>query len=94
EKLNKEQARKLKTQTKHYLVREGILYQKNGSDPERPLRVLQKEQVPIMLQAMHNDPVAGHLSKERGKPKAREALHPIKVTQPFNRIEIIHATEI
>ncbi|CAG8843768.1 42261_t:CDS:1, partial [Gigaspora margarita] len=39
--------RKLKVQAWYFLVREGILYQKNNQDPDSPLRVLKKEQTKI-----------------------------------------------
>ncbi|CAG8617813.1 12015_t:CDS:2 [Gigaspora margarita] len=42
--LTKEQARKLKSQARHYLIREGVLYQRNRQDPDQPLRALKRKQ--------------------------------------------------
>ncbi|CAG8672754.1 4842_t:CDS:2, partial [Ambispora leptoticha] len=61
EEFDKEQARKLRMQASQYIVRGGVLYRKNKQVPNQPLRVLQRSQVPLILQAMHDDPVAGHL---------------------------------
>lgn len=107
--------RRLKAQAQYFLVREGILYRKNNQDPDSPLRVLKKEQTEIIIRAMHENLVSGHLNKKamidkirkryfwnqmisdvknfikscdacqrRGKPKTKEPLYPIKVTQPFD----------
>ncbi|CAG8712206.1 17094_t:CDS:2, partial [Gigaspora rosea] len=61
EDMTKEQVRKLKSQARHYLVREEVLYRRNHQNPDQPLQVIEREQMMLVLQAMHEDPVSGHL---------------------------------
>jgi len=62
--LSMDEQRKLKTQSRHYLARNGLLYKRNRQNPNRPLRVICKTEVETILYNMHSDPTAGHFAFE------------------------------
>ncbi|CAG8518449.1 14123_t:CDS:2 [Cetraspora pellucida] len=66
-----EQEKKLKAQARYYLVREETLYRKNKRNPEQPLRVLRKDQVKLVLEAMHEHLVSGHFGERATIEKVR-----------------------
>ncbi|CAG8787818.1 13134_t:CDS:10, partial [Gigaspora margarita] len=59
-----------------------------------PLRVIQQQEVQIVLNAVHKSAIDRHLGekatlqKQRGKPTIHEPLYPINPTQLFDRIGI------
>ncbi|CAG8611019.1 11566_t:CDS:2 [Cetraspora pellucida] len=53
----------IKHLTRHYLIRDGLLYKNNPRDPRRPLRVLRPYETEAVLHTMHSDPLAGHFGK-------------------------------
>jgi hypothetical protein len=60
--LSLDEQRKLKLQSRHYLARDGQLYKRNRSHPERPLKVIKTTEVEAILYNMHSDPLAGHFA--------------------------------
>ena len=56
--------RKIRSQSKYFIVREGILYKKNKKNPQRPLWVVKINEVEIILQNLHADSLAGHFGIE------------------------------
>ena len=44
-----EEQRKIRSQSKYFIVREGILYKKNRKNPQRPLWVVKMNEVEIIL---------------------------------------------
>ncbi|CAG8838359.1 12804_t:CDS:2, partial [Gigaspora margarita] len=68
----------------------------NKHNPSNLLRVVQRKEVRLVLEAMHESAIGGHLGEkattqkiwQRGKPTSREPLHPIKPTQLFDKIGI------
>ncbi|CAG8584326.1 8241_t:CDS:2, partial [Cetraspora pellucida] len=73
----KRQNQMLKNQSRYYIIREGMLYQKNHREPNQPLRILKRDEVRIMLKALYNDSTSSYLGE-------RAIIE--KVTQPFNRV--------
>ena len=59
-----EEQRKIRSQSKYFIVREGILYKKNKKNPQRPLRVVKSNEVEIILHNLHADSLAGHFGIE------------------------------
>ena len=54
--------KRLKYQTRHYMVQEGLLYKKNPRNPLRPQRVLKPHEIEAVLFSMHSDPLSGHFN--------------------------------
>ncbi|CAG8495755.1 3549_t:CDS:2 [Cetraspora pellucida] len=97
-----------------------LTYLNNMLNPTgRIARILKRDEVRMVLEALHDDPTSGHLGEgatiekarsryhwnqmiediksyirscdacqRHGRPKIQEALHPIQVTQPFDRVEM------
>lgn len=57
-----DEQRKIKTQSRHYLVRDGLLYKRNRSNNQRPLRVIKPTEIETILYNMHADLSAGHFA--------------------------------
>ena len=56
---DKEQ-RKIQGQSLKFLVKNEILYKRNKTDPDQPLRVVKEGEVTSLLKRIHEDPVSGH----------------------------------
>ncbi|CAG8445867.1 7862_t:CDS:2 [Scutellospora calospora] len=54
---NKLQCRKLRAQARYFLVREGILYRRTKEELLKPLRVVQRNEVRIVLDAIHGNAI-------------------------------------
>ena len=57
-----DEQRKLKNQSRHFFVRNGLLFKRNRHNPERPLRIIKVTEVEAILYNMHSDPMAGHFA--------------------------------
>ena len=57
-----DEQRKLKNQSRHFFVRNGLLFKRNQHNPERPLRIIKVTEVETILYNMHSDPMAGHFA--------------------------------
>src|SRR3954465_13761529 len=63
--LSTDEHQRIKTQSRHYLVRDGLLYKRNRQKPERPLQVVKVTEVELILYNMHSDHLAGHFAFDR-----------------------------
>ncbi|CAG8540862.1 2537_t:CDS:2, partial [Scutellospora calospora] len=61
ENITRQGVQKIKAQARYYLVRDGVLYRQNKQNLKKLLRVLRREQVKLILQALHEDPVTSYL---------------------------------
>ncbi|CAH1768338.1 12537_t:CDS:2 [Entrophospora sp. SA101] len=59
-----EEQKKIRSQAKYFIVREGTLYKKNKKNPQRPLWVVKSNEVEIILHNLHADSLAGHFGIE------------------------------
>src|SRR5688572_30640263 len=53
---------KLKLQTRHYFVQDGILYKNNPRDKTRSFRIIRTTEKEPILFSMHSDPLSGHFN--------------------------------
>ncbi|RIB11996.1 hypothetical protein C2G38_2042202 [Gigaspora rosea] len=60
------QTRKLKAQARYFFVQEGILYRKTKSETLSPLQVVQRRKVKLILDAIHESTIGGHMDLNRG----------------------------
>ncbi|GBC39315.2 uncharacterized protein LOC112698023 [Rhizophagus irregularis DAOM 181602=DAOM 197198] len=54
------QLRNFKNKARSYIIKNGILYRRNIRNPQRPMRVIKKNEMEIILRGFHDDPLAGH----------------------------------
>jgi hypothetical protein len=59
-----QQILQLQKQSKHYIVKDGILYKFNKRKLNDYLRVIQKDELNALLFMMHNDPTSGHFATD------------------------------
>jgi hypothetical protein len=56
--------RQLHHKTRHFLVRDGLLFKRNPRIPDRYLRVLRPHELESVLYALHSDPTSGHFGPQ------------------------------
>ncbi|CAH1770486.1 949_t:CDS:2, partial [Entrophospora sp. SA101] len=83
-----EEQKKIRSQAKYFIVREGILYKKNKKNPQRPLRVVKSNEVEIILHNLHADSLAGHFGIEATYHRIAERYYwnQMYIGQPFERL--------
>ena len=63
---------RLRRQSTYYFIRDGILYRKNQTSPNYPLRVVTKKDVELVFHYFHTDSLAGHFGPLRTYQKIQE----------------------
>src|ERR1044071_274869 len=62
--MNEQQKRAIIRKSRYYVSIDGHLFKKNRKEPNRPLKVVRKNEVDIILYNLHSDPLAGHFGVE------------------------------
>ena len=62
--VNEQQRKALIRKSRYFVVIEGQLFKRNKKEPTRPLKVVQRNEVDIILYNVHSDPLAGHFGLE------------------------------
>ena len=62
--LTDNEKRTIINQSRHYKVKDKLLYKKNRKDPDKPIRVIKWTEVEPILYMMHSYPTAGHLETD------------------------------
>src|ERR1044071_6562855 len=62
--VNEQQRKALIRKSRYFLVIKGQLFKRNKKEPTRPLKVVQRNEVDIILYNVHSDPLAGHFRLE------------------------------
>ena len=62
--VNEQQRKALIRKSRYFLVIEEQLFKRNKKEPTRPLKVVRKNEVDIILYNVHSDPLAGHFGLE------------------------------
>lgn len=63
---------RLRRQSTYYFIRDGILYRKNQTSPDHPLRVITVKDVELVFHYFHTDSLAGHFGPLRTYQKIQE----------------------
>ena len=66
------QKKQLVNQSKHYLVKNNLLFKKDRNNPNNLVKVVQKYEMDPVLYMFHNDPTAAHASKDRMMDKMKK----------------------
>src|SRR5579884_1309416 len=65
-----EQQKKIRQQSKHFLIINGILYKKNRRrEPTTPLRVLKENEIEAVMTSIHSDLLAGQFGLDENNKK-------------------------
>src|SRR6185436_9331714 len=62
-------------QTKHYILKDNILFKKDKMNERKFYRVITKDELSTVLYMMHNDPTSGHLGTEATFNKIRSRYY-------------------
>lgn len=69
------QERKLVSKSRSFTINNGNLYKKNKQDRNQPLRVIQKEEMPSILEKFHSEDLAGHMGINATYSKIKERYY-------------------